>query len=85
MPSFSTTPLAQSSFTSPVPDFSLLSPVPLTGTDNTWRSQTNQDVPHSGGIPQVSINTHTTDTGITVPKHVEKPVSPVPSSSTPTP
>ncbi|KAJ9566947.1 hypothetical protein OSB04_002913 [Centaurea solstitialis] len=78
---------AESSLTSPVPDFPLLSPVKSTEPQRTeWRPQRNisKDVSQSGDSLKIISNTLPIETDTTLSTTVMKPVSVTPSPS-PTP
>ncbi|KAJ9544292.1 hypothetical protein OSB04_023999 [Centaurea solstitialis] len=81
--------IVESDFTSPVPDFPLLSPVTSTGPQRTvWKPQedTSKDVSQSGGSPKTISNTLPKETENTLSTTVIKPVSATPSPSpSPTP
>ncbi|KAJ9536000.1 hypothetical protein OSB04_un000828 [Centaurea solstitialis] len=80
---------AESAFTSPVPDFPLLSPVTSTGPQRTeWRPQRNisKDVSQSGDSPEIISNTLPKETDTTLSTTMIKPVPITPSPSpSPTP
>ncbi|KAJ9535750.1 hypothetical protein OSB04_un001096 [Centaurea solstitialis] len=79
----------ESDFTSPVPDFPLMSPVTSTGPQMTeWRPQKNisKDVSQSGDSPKIISDTLPKETDTTLSTTVMKPVSVTPSPSpSPTP
>ncbi|KAJ9558521.1 hypothetical protein OSB04_013135 [Centaurea solstitialis] len=80
---------AESDFTSPVPDFPLLSPVTSTGPQRTvWKPQEyiSKDVSQSGDSPKTISNTLPIETDTTLSTTMIKPVSVTPSPSpSPTP
>ncbi|KAJ9535799.1 hypothetical protein OSB04_un001046 [Centaurea solstitialis] len=84
----SSTP-AESAFTSPVPDFPLLSPVTSAGSQRTvWKPQenTSKDMSQSGDSPKTISHTFPKETDTTLSTTVMKPVSVTPSPSpSPTP